>query len=154
MFYKIKKSNICNVLLLIDCFVSAPHFLRFWISYLASFHYSVLKAYASKYIFTAICASWLLLIARSVFVHVRLRACSPLWCALRCQHKWQRRSLNVSRAHRDAHAEFWGVRLDAVAWDPWLRLAARLVCGLGWVGRHAGWADTPADATETRCSVL
>lgn len=64
----------------------------------------------------------------------------PLWYTPQCQHKWQRRSLNVSHAHRHTHPEFWGIRLNAVAWARWHGLLASLVCGLGWVGRcWLGW---------------
>lgn len=38
------------------------------------FYYTVLKAYGSKYIFSAICASWLFLIAAQC-VHVCVRMC-------------------------------------------------------------------------------
>lgn len=53
------------------------------VSDLGSFHYSVLKAYGSKYIFTAICASWLFLIA---VLCVRAGVCicdftNPAYCS-------------------------------------------------------------------------
>lgn len=76
-FINWRNSNNNNILL-INCCLTAPLLLVFWVSYFGSFHYSVLKAYGSKYIFTAICASWLFLIA-ALCVHVCLCLCVYVW---------------------------------------------------------------------------